>query len=245
MRIAVIYKWSRNNQDATVRSDGSIDWRNAKNVPGEDDSAALACAQLVAHEAGAELVGLTIGDGDASWALARGVESAVSVTGVPHFDDAAATAHALAQGIRAIDGVTHVFIGDSAQHPAVAGYLGAELGAATLLSIHEVGFDGQDILARRHGAEETEVFRVAGPALISIAAVSEETRKPGMKEMLAARKRPVVLRSAAEMGISGDDGISVEDTQVPLTQSATIFEGTTADKVQSLLAVLRNQGVLG
>jgi hypothetical protein len=41
---------------------------------GEDDPAALAAATRIAADSAGEVVGLTIGDGDASWALARGVD---------------------------------------------------------------------------------------------------------------------------------------------------------------------------
>jgi electron transfer flavoprotein beta subunit len=245
MKIAVIYKWCRNNQDASVRADGSVDWRNAKNVPGEDDSAALRCAQTLADQASAEIVGLTIGDGDVSWALARGVQSTVSITGVPQFDDAAATAHALAQGVKAIDGVTHVVLGDSSQHPAVAACLGAELGLTTLLGIHELAFDGTEVIAQRHGATHTEKYRVSGPSLFGVAALSEETSKPGMKEMLAARKRPVTVRSAAELGIPTTDGIAVRAASVPVSRAATMFDGDVNSAVEALVSALKNQRVLG
>ncbi len=66
MKVVVVYAWPRDPEAASVRSDGAIDWHNAKMAPGEDDAAALDVAKVVADGLGAELVGLTVADSDAS-----------------------------------------------------------------------------------------------------------------------------------------------------------------------------------
>ena len=47
MKAVVVYKWARNAADAIVRTDGSIDWRNARMAAGEDDPAKLVFGQSI------------------------------------------------------------------------------------------------------------------------------------------------------------------------------------------------------
>ncbi|HEY5181102.1 MAG TPA: hypothetical protein VIJ07_15225, partial [Dermatophilaceae bacterium] len=110
MKAVVVYKWARNAEDAMVRTDGSIDWRNARMAAGEDDPAALAAAKQIAADTGGAVIGLTMGDGDASWALARGVEQAFSVADAPSLTDNGATAAILAAAVRCIGDVDVVVI---------------------------------------------------------------------------------------------------------------------------------------
>ena len=103
MKIVVVFKWLKNPEDARVGSDGSVDWRGAKMTVSDDDPAAIQVARNLAA-AGGEIVGLTIGDGDAAWAAARGASSTVIVTDAQSNADVAATGAVLAAGVRRIGG---------------------------------------------------------------------------------------------------------------------------------------------
>ncbi|WP_188042927.1 electron transfer flavoprotein subunit beta/FixA family protein [Changpingibacter yushuensis] len=244
MKIVIVYKWSRNSEDAAVRADGSVDWRNAKNVPGEDDAAALDAATAIASGLNSELTGLTIGDGDASWALARGVTSTVSITDAPNLRDEAATARTIAAGVRSIGEVTHVVLGDPADHPLVAAALAAELGFPCVLGVSELTTEGEAVIASRHDATQVQNLKVEGPAVFGVVALSADTKKPGMKEMLAARKRPVTTLTSNELGIETADGTTVTASRAPEGRSAKIFGGTPDEAAQALVAALRSDGVL-
>lgn len=118
VKVVAVYKWARDPEDAAVRADGSIDWRGAKMTAGEDNPAVLAAARDITSAVGGTVVGLTIGDGDATWALARGVESAVTVPDAPFLADNAATAAVLAAAVRSMGDVDAVCIGDAEAYPA-------------------------------------------------------------------------------------------------------------------------------
>ncbi|MDR2379264.1 MAG: hypothetical protein LBD70_07570, partial [Bifidobacteriaceae bacterium] len=134
MKTVVIYKWSRSTASALVRADGQVDWGSAKMAAGDDDPAALAIAKALAG-AGGTVTGLTIGDGETAWALARGVETTHVAPAVGPLADNAATAQALAEAVRAIGAADAVVIADPVGHPGVAPALAAELGWPALLGV--------------------------------------------------------------------------------------------------------------
>ena len=243
MKVVVVYKWSRNAADALVRSDGSIDWRNAKMSAGEDDPAALAVASRLASDSGGEVVGLTVGDGEASWALARGVSSAVSVSDATHLIDNAATASLLAAAVRTIADVDVVVIGDSKQDSGVPVALAGDLGWPALVGLLSAEVvDGKIRATRREGAE-TVVFEVAGPVVLGIAAEADVDKVPGMKERLAARKHPVQQLTIAGLGLDVADMEQVAWT-LPESTPTRVFEGDPANAASQLIDALKAEGVL-
>lgn len=244
MKIVVVYKWARDPEDAAVRGDGSVDWRGAKMAAGEDDPAAVAVARAVAAAAGGSLVGLTIGDGDASWALARGVERAVAVPDAPSLPDNAATAGLLAAAIQRIGEVGVVVIGDSEAYPGVPATLAGILGWPALLGVSAATSSGGRLVATRRVGDLEQTVSVGPPAVLGVSAASAEKQAPGMKEVLAARKRPVTTVSLADLGTAPSGRLESRGTRVPGAGSARIFEGSPQSVARDLVAALRADGVL-
>lgn len=244
MKVVVVYKWARDPEDAAVRSDGSVDWRGARMAAGEDDPAAVAVGHAIAAARGCGLVGLTIGDGDASWALARGVEQAVAVPDAPSLTDNAATAALLAAAIRWIGDVDVVVIGDAEAYPGVPAALAGALGWPALLGVSTATFECGRLVATRRVGDSEQVVSLGLPAVFGAAAASGEKRAPGMKEILAARKRPVTAVPLAELGGTPPDRLESRGTRVPEAGSARVFEGSPASAARQLVAALRADGVL-
>jgi electron transfer flavoprotein beta subunit len=244
MKIVVVFKWARDPDDAAIRSDGSVDWRGAKMAAGEDDPAAVVVGRAVAAASGCAVVGLTIGDGDASWALARGIEQVVAVPDAPSLADNAATAGLLAAAIGWIGEVDVVVIGDAEAYPGVPAALAGVLGWPAVLGVSAAAFaDGRLVATRRIGDREQTVS-LGLPAVLAVAAASAEKHAPGMKEILAARRRPIVAVSLAELGTGPPGGLESRGTCVPEVRSARIFEGSPASTARKLVAALRADGVL-
>lgn len=241
MKIAIVYKWARNSSDALVSNDGSIDWRNAKMVPGEDDPTALHIAKELAEQSGGELIGLTIGDGDASWALARGVPQTLSVEDAPFLADNSATAAILAEGVRRIGDVDVVVIGDSKQDPGVCTALAGHLGWTGLGGVNSVSFDEDRILAHRRADHREDTYAVPTPVVLGIAAVTDTDTTPGMKELLRARKAPVMKCTVHDLGLDITD-IETSGTEVPEQKTTHTFQGS--DAPSRLVSALRAEGVL-
>ncbi len=243
MKAVVVYKWARNAADAIVRSDGSIDWRNARMVAGEDDPAALAAAHQIAADTGGTVVGLTLGDGDASWALARGVEQAFSVADAPCLADNGATATVLAAAVRQIGDVDVVVIGDSEQELGVPVALAGELGWPALAGLRSASMPaGRLQVVRRTGAE-LQTLTLGTPVVLCVSAESDADQVPGMKELLAARKRHLTALRVSDLVPVPVDVDSI-GCRRPDSTPTRVFRGEPAQVAAQLVAALRGEGVL-
>ncbi|EFL51535.1 Electron transfer flavoprotein alpha/beta-subunit [Solidesulfovibrio fructosivorans JJ]] len=242
MKTVIVYKWARDAKDAAVRNDGSVDWRNAKMSPGEDDFAALEAAKAIAD--GGEIIGLTIGDGDASWVLARGVKEAVSIADAPNLVDNAATAAVIAATVRKIGDVDIVTIGDSEEYAGVPAALAGLLGWPAVAHVDSAeAVDGRVRITRKLG-KDVETVSLAAPAVVAVSAASPEKKVPGMKEQLMARKRPVSKLTLADIGAGGAEAVSSRATRLPETTAARLFEGAPPAAAAQLVEALRGEGVL-
>lgn len=243
MTTVVAYSWARDAAGALVRSDGAVDWRGTRMSAGEDDHAAVAVTRGLAEARGHELVGVTIGNGDASWALARGVDRTVCVPDAPALDDEAATAAVLAAAVRTVPEVDVVVIGDGEEYPLVAAALAGLLGWPAVLGAVSavVGADG--IEAVRRVGDVEEVLTLTPPVVLGVRAEAAEARSPGMKELLVARKRPVERHELAELGVTLPEPPTELGTRVPDRRGAEMFTGEPADAARALVAALRAAGV--
>lgn len=241
MTTAVAYTWSRDPGSAHVTADGTVSWPSARLTPGEDDHAAVAVAVTVA--AGGEVVGLTFGGGDASWALARKVSRAIVVSDAPLGDDDSAAAAVIAAAARRAGADDVVVVGDSDHRPGVAPAVAGHLDWPVLLGVvsGEV-VDGQ-VHATRHVAGVEETVVITPPVVLGVVAPSVERAAPGMKELLAARKRPVETVTVAELGLDLGDTVRPAATRRPDATSARVFEGDPVVAAAQLAEALRSEGV--
>jgi electron transfer flavoprotein beta subunit len=243
MKIAAVYKWATDPEATSELDKGTSDRRRATMAPGEDDPAAIAVARQIAATAGCELVGLTIGDGDASWGMARGVDRVVSVPDALNSADDAATAQLLAAAVRRIGEVDLVVIGDSSARPCVPAALAAILDWPALLGVSAVSL----VNGRLHGVRGVGVrartVSVGLPAVLAVTAVSAE-RAPGMKAVLAARKRPITSVSIADLEVEPNDRLEVRGTRVREAGKARIFQGSASSAARRLVDALRDRDAL-
>ena len=244
MKIAMIYKWARDPEAATVRTDGSVDWRGAKMVAGEDDPAALDAAKTIAEGFGAEIVGVTIGDGDASWILARGISETLSVADVPNLMDQANTGKILSSAIQKIDGIDVVVIGDAHAYSAVPVSLAGALGWPAVMGLSSAKVEGDKIIATRHVGSSEYTLTLNTPVVLGFVAESEEKKTPGMKELLMARKRPIKTISISDLTFKVDERIESRGSRAPEMKYAHLFEGEPLNAATQLIDTLRKEGVL-
>ena len=245
MNVALLYKWAYNPQDALIEPDGSVSWRKAKYVASDDDATAVVYAREIAKETGGELIAATIGDGDATWALARGAAKAVSVEQFLTSPDDAHAAALLAYALKCVGSADVIIMADAQGYPGVAGALGASLSIPTLVGIRDVAIDPDNphrLIAHRKIETGIQAFRITPPALIAISAERAETQAPGVKQLLAARKLPVERINVEADSVSDGSSVSIVAQRAPQARIAHRFEGDSA--VADLVAQLRLDGVL-
>ncbi len=210
MKIAAAFKVVPDDQDIQVAADGTLDYGKAHNIVSAYDLNAIeAAAQIAASVEGSSVVAFTVGAARIDDSklkknvLARGVDELYMTA-----DDACAsldsfaTAGALASLVEEIGDVDLVVCGDGsadnyAQQTDVQ--LAAKLGWAFVNGATKIEAQGGELLVERTLEDVVETVKVALPAVVSVAPDAADPRIPGMKDILAAGKKPMNVSGAADV----------------------------------------------
>lgn len=257
MKIVVAYKWAPNPQDAVVGSDGSVDWSRSKAAVSEYDPVAAEVGRQLADASGAELIGVSVGGSDVASAMAkksalsRGFDRAVIVA-----DDSLAgagstqTALVLAEVIRQIGDVDLVLTGDSSVDVGaqlVPTILAGALGWGALTNVSSVTGTAGDLTVERAHDGGSQVLKVTSPAVLATASDAVVPRVPGMKDILAAGKKPTEELALATLTVADlastatTTGTSAPELKV---RKGQLIEGDAETAVATLVAALRADAVI-
>ena len=209
MKIVVACKVVADDQDIVVAADGGLDYSKAKNtVSAYDLNAIEAAAQLAAANEGSNVVAVTVGGADIDDSklkknvLARGVDELyMTADDACKGLDARATAVALAELVSKVGDFDVVLCGDgSADNYAqqVDVQLAAKLGLPVVNAATKITAKDGALEVERTLEDAVEVVEVPLPCVVSVAPDIALPRIPGMKDILAAGKKP--------MNVAGADG---------------------------------------
>ena len=258
MKIVVAYKWACDPQEAAVGADGSVDWSRAKPGISDYDPVAIELARRLAEATSAELIGLTAGAKGVGAAIAckaalsRGLDRVVIVE-----DDSlkgagtAELAAVLAAAVRHIGDVDVVITGDSSVDVAakmVPTVLAGLLGWAGLAEVTAVSGQAGTLRVERAVPGGVQTVEISGPAVLAASADAAAARVPGMKDLLAAGKKPVERLELAALDVpAGDGAMSVRGTSRPdrKARKGQLIDATdTAAAAAELVTALRAAGAL-
>ena len=209
MNIVAAFKVVPDDQDIQVSADGTLDYSKAKNtVSAYDLNAIEAAAQLAAANEGSNVVAVTVGGADIDDSklkknvLARGVDELyMTADDACKGLDARATAVALAELVSKVGDFDVVLCGDgSADNYAqqVDVQLADALDLPVVTAVSAVSVEGAVATCDRMLETQLQTVQVDLPAVISVVPDIALPRIPGMKDLLAAGKKP--------MNVAGADG---------------------------------------
>jgi electron transfer flavoprotein beta subunit len=96
--------------------------------------------------------------------------------------------------------------------------------------------------------DEVDLIEMPLPAVLAVTADAALPRVPGMREILAAGKKPTTVWSLDELGASAvlDRSSRVLSTAAPpgTPRRGVIFGGPTSDAARELVGALRRDGVV-
>ena len=217
MRIVVAYKWTCDPEEATARADGTVDWSRAKPGLSTYDPVAMELARQLAGEAGAELIGVTVGGKGvgapiaSKAALGRGLDRVVIVEDESLREAGRSElAAVLAEAIRHIGDVDLVITGDSSVDVAakmVPTVLAGELGWPAVAEVTAVSGTAGALRVERAIPGGVQALEISGPAVLAASADAAAPRVPGMKELLAAAKKPVELLELAALKVPQQNAV--------------------------------------
>jgi electron transfer flavoprotein beta subunit len=253
MKVAVAYKWAVNPRDVVVNSDGVADRSQAAAAMSDYDPVAVAVGCALAGGAQGEVVGISVGDGSVGSSLAkkgamsRGLDRAIVVA-----DDATAdwnstqVAQALAELVDRDGGVKVVVTGAASVDEAagvVPGLIGGYLGWPCFADVRAVQSIGDGYRIRQATSGGVRVVDVNGPAVISVTSDALVPPVPGMKEILAAGRKPMEVLAASDLSITARDVKAVAFRRPEVkARGRRLFEGDGA--VSQLVGALRSDGIL-
>ena len=208
MNLGVAIKIVPDDQDIQIASDGNLDFSKAKPVVSSYDLNALEAAVQIAADGDAKVTGITVGPASIDDSktkknvLARGIDNLIMVASDDCAQlDARATAAVLAQVVK--DAAFDVVLcGDgSADNYAqqVDVQLAAQLGWPVVNAACEISIAGGSATVKRLLEDVVETVEVPLPAVISVLPDIAQPRIPGMKDILAAGKKPMEMREVGDV----------------------------------------------
>lgn len=255
MLIAVAHKWAPDPADAVVAADGAVDFSRAHPGLGAYDAVAIAVARGLADAVGAELVGLSAGP-EATLApqarkavLARGLDRLL-LAAAPGDAGASVTAAALVGLVRHAGEVDVVVAGEASVDAGaglVPALLAGRLGWLCLLEVTAVrpGPAAGELVVARRTASGIEELTVATPVVLGCAPDAAEPRTPGMRDLLAAGRKPAevvpvepVADAAGAVAVTGRRRSPVPD------RTRQVLAGEPDAAASALVAELRRRGAL-
>jgi electron transfer flavoprotein beta subunit len=246
VRIIACIKAAPDDADIVVRADRTLDFSRAQWKFGAYDLNVIEAARQLADSSGGEVVGLTVG-GDAlantklrKDALSRGLDSLVIVPGSPDADSYQ-TAGALASALRDLGDYDLVLLGAGSSDryaQQVGNQLGALLGLPTLNCVNSLTVHGERLRVRRTLEDAEQLVELTLPAVVSVTSAINLPRIPGMKDILAAGKKPVSEQSATMPPASTRPVSLLAPQQVD--RRHVVVEGDPADTAAQLATFLKS-----
>lgn len=209
MKIAVACKILPDSQDVQASANGDLDCSKAHQVVSDYDLNAIeAAAQLAAADEGSSVVVVAVGDtliDDSKTkknVLARGVDELFMIADDACANlDAHATAAALAALLEKAGACDLILCGDgSADNYAqqVDVQLAARLDLPVVNGATKIETRGSTLLVERMLEDAVETVEAPLPCVVSVSPEAAAPRIPGMKDILAAGKKPMNVAFADE-----------------------------------------------
>ena len=256
-KIIVCYKWVLIEEDIKINSDLSIDTSKAKGKISDYDRNAIEAAVQTAVDTGSEVIAMTFGDTSAEQSL-KDVLSRGPNSGYLIKDEAAVnadgymTAIVLAAGIEKINNYSLIICAEGASDTyahQVGPRIGAILNVPVISNVINFKVIGDKITAQRTLEDCVETVTAILPVVVTVLPEVCEAPIPGLKQVLAAKKKPVTKVSVAELGLdtsviqpkSEDLGIK----GYAMSRKNIIFrDGDNRVKVNQLVGTLKKEGVI-
>ena len=249
------------HQDARLDVNGDGTWIKEDGIKFEInsyDTFALEEALRIKDAGEAEVVVVSIGPDRVTQALrtalGMGADRAVHVKDAEvDGSDALGIAKVLA-AVAKEESPDLVFMGlmsDDSNASAVAPMLAGLMGIPHSTAVMKVEQSGDTVRVERElegGA--LEVVDLPTPCLIAVQSGLNQVRYASLKGIMAAKKKPIDEKTAADIGLAGAVGAGAAKTKIEKIyapakgEGAEIIEGSTDEVVEKLLGKIKELGVL-
>lgn len=254
--IIVCYKWVMDDQDIKVEpSSLKLVTTGAKYKISEYDKNALEIGVQLKEQHGGQVEALSFGGTNLKTSLkdvlSRGADCVTWIADASaDAADASVTAKVLAAAVKTMTPADLILCGDGSADlysQQVAQRLAVLLDLPVIDNVEELSFEDGAWVARRQLRDCLETVSVAGPAVVSVLPGIAKARIPGMKQILAAGKKPQKALTLAELGL---EGLASNGRQTAIKgacqnrKNVVIKESSAEASVAALVNALKADGVL-
>jgi electron transfer flavoprotein beta subunit len=254
MNIVACYKYVLDEADIRIDPESKRALTDrAKRKISEYDRNAIECAVSLAEALGGTAAVVTAGTAAAQPslkdALSRGPESAAFVQDEAiGTTDSAGVSRVLAAAIKSLGQVDLVVCGEGSSDNysrQVGPRVGQLLGIPVVTCVNKIGIEGDVARCERKLDDGVEVVEVSLPALVSVLPDLNVPRIPGLKQILAASKKPVQRFSIIDLALTVDDiapkSQRVEMVGVTSSRRNVKLTGRAAEITAAILEVLKQE----
>lgn len=226
MNIAVAVKVVPDDKDITIAPDRTLDASKAHQIVSEYDLNAIEAAAQLAEAEGARLVAVSASNAKADdlkvkkSILSRGPEELHMIADDAFaFADARTTARALAKLVQGVEGGVDLVVCGDGSADMYAGQVDVQL--ASLLDVPVVNavtamrVEGGALVVERTLDDMVEELEVPLPAVVAVSPDIALPRIAGMREILAAGKKPATVTNAADAGADAEGTVEVVSVTAP------------------------------
>lgn len=225
MKIVAAIKVVPDDESIFVAGDRSLDYSKAQQTISTYDLNAIEAGAQLAAATGGNLVAISASGAKANDSkvkksiLSRGPEELFMVA-----DDSLATvdSNATAQALKTLldkvgdydlvicgDGSADMYAGQ------VDVQLAAALGVPVVNAVTKLTMEGDTLVVERTLDTEVEEIEVPLPAVVAVSPEVAEPRIAGMKEILAAGKKPATIEDAAAAGVTVNEVVEISEIKAP------------------------------
>lgn len=251
MNIVACYKCVPEEQDITINADMTLNFKNAEYKIGTYDLNAVETAMKISEVNGSVVSVLTAGAFEVDNSklkkaiLSRGPDAMYGI-----MDDSLALAdsytiaNVLKAGVEKVADVELVICGEGSGDmyaQQVGTIVGGLLGWNTVNSVSAVEIDGKVLKIERTVEDGVEVLEVDLPAVISVTSDINVPRIAGMKDILAAGKKPMTVWGLADIGVDAQQTTETVSILAPeqTERKKIIIDGSSDAEIEVLFNHLR------
>ena len=253
-KVLVCYKWVVDEADLKIKPDLSVDFSKVSRKISDYDKNAIEAGCIAAKTLSGKAIGISCGSGETrksfTDALARGLDEGIWVnTEEAEELDSLITARALAGVVKQQEEVCLVICAEGSSDSyarQAAPRIGAQLDWPIITSVCHMEIDGDILTATRKMDDCLQIVKTKMPAVIAVLPEVNAAPIPGLKAVMAAKKKPVKEYTVSSMAINKESGLEVIETKGYVTNRKNmILSGDSNEKIVSaLIGSLRKEGVL-
>ncbi len=246
------FKWVIDEAYIRTGSSGQLDVESADYKISDYDRNAIEEAVRIKEQYGGDVIAITVGSPDATKgiknALSRGPDKAYFINDDSFVDmEPSQTAAILADVIRAEIEYDVIICGEGSSDlyaRQVGPRLADKLGIPCICFAQKIEIIDNQLIVERKVEDGIEVISAPMPALVTVLPDINSPRIPGLKDTLAASKKPIVYIDREDLSGNYESKVETRGIRAASMKRSCIKFGDGAQDISAFVQALLKEGVI-